>query len=105
MATSQELFWQNLTKILKVGRQQQGSLLDDAGQPEAPGPVGVERVVQKLLDAPEAVVLIRVAVLHELDVSQLQGSDEQHCVLVVDVVVGDAVVDHEVLSPERLDLV
>ena len=59
-------------------------------------------MVQELLDAAEAVVLIRVAVLHELDVGQLQCPDEQHRVLEVDVVVGDAVVDHEVFATQRL---
>ncbi len=49
-------------------------------------------------------VLLRVALLLEPDPCQLQGPDEQHGLLVVDVVVGDAVVDDEGAAAKLLDL-
>ncbi len=50
-----------------------GRILNDAFQSKTFCPVRVEGVIEELLDAAEAVVLVRVAVLHEGDVGLLKG--------------------------------
>ena len=44
-------------------------------------------------------ILVGVTVLLELNVCHLQGLDQHHAVLVVDVVICDPVVNHEVFAP------
>ena len=50
-----------------------GRVLDDAFQSKTFCPVRVEGVIEELLDAAEAVVFVRVAVLHEGDVGLFKG--------------------------------
>ena len=59
---------------------------------EAVAPEHVKSVVEEPGESPDPVVFVGHGPELEHDVSLLQGPDEQHAVLVVDVVVGYAVV-------------
>ncbi len=62
------VFFLRRASIPRIGR-----VLDDAFQSKTFCPVRVEGVIEELLDAAEAMVLVRVAVLHEGDVGLLKG--------------------------------
>jgi hypothetical protein len=62
-------------------------------------------VIKKLFDSTKSVILLWETVLYERDVSLFQSSDEHHTLLVMDIVIRDSMIDHEVLSSQTFNLV
>lgn len=74
----------------------------DDGIVQALGPEAIEGAVQESGDISQAVVLIREALLLERDIGKFQGTEEEHGVLIVDVVISHSVIDHKVLASQIL---
>ncbi len=63
----------NFVFLRRASIPRTGRILDDAFHSKTFCPVRVEGVIEELLDAAEAVVFVRVAVLHEGDVGLFKG--------------------------------
>lgn len=71
---------------------------------KAVGPEQVEGMIEESRNVSEAMVFVGETLLLELDVCQLQSLDEHHRLLIVDVVVGHAVIQLKLLASKILHL-